>query len=88
MPHQRSAPRSAPVACPICKRPLKLMPDRWLAEFECDGCGPFSDFAGAALVSEQRHRSHLSLPHESAPSHSTENDQDHEDDNDPGGTPA
>jgi hypothetical protein len=43
------------------------VPDRWLAEFECEDCGRFSDFAGAALLSEQRHRSpQVALPHNSA----------------------
>jgi endogenous inhibitor of DNA gyrase (YacG/DUF329 family) len=37
------------VLCPICRRPLTWASDRWLATFECDRCGQFSDFASAAL---------------------------------------
>ena len=36
------------VLCPICRRPLTWAPDRWLATFECERCGQFSDFASAA----------------------------------------
>jgi hypothetical protein len=87
--HQGSAPRSDAIACPICGRLLKWMPDRWLSEFECEECGPFSDFAGAALVSERRHRSPpVSLPHESARTKSQADEQDQADENDSGGTAA
>jgi endogenous inhibitor of DNA gyrase (YacG/DUF329 family) len=74
--HQR-APRSEPVACPICGRPLKWVPDRWLAAFECEHCGQFSDFGGAALPSEERHRwQQLSLPYESARAESPDTERD------------
>ena len=82
MPTQRSFARSEPVACPICGRPLNWMPDRRLAEFDCGTCGPFSDFGGAALVSEQRHRAH---PHKVGASKSDDDRQYHEDENDSGG---
>jgi len=36
------------VLCPICRRPLTWAPDRWLATFECERCGQFSDFGSAA----------------------------------------
>jgi|RhiMetdeSRZDD1v2_1073273.scaffolds.fasta_scaffold293763_7 endogenous inhibitor of DNA gyrase (YacG/DUF329 family) len=39
--------------CPICRRPLRWAPDRWMATFECDRCGQFSDFASAALSSRK-----------------------------------
>ena len=45
------AQRSEPVDCPICGRPLKLIPDDFLAGFECNDCGQFSDFGGRALPS-------------------------------------
>jgi hypothetical protein len=65
------------------------MPDRWLAEFECGDCGLFSDFAGAAPASEQRHRSpQVSLPLESARTKSEDDEPDQEDANDSGGTTA
>lgn len=80
VPHHRSVQRPEPVACPICGRLLKWMPDRRLAEFECDHCGPFSDFAAVALVSEQRHRTpQLSLSHESARTKSEDGEQDEDD---------
>ena len=86
MAHQRSAPPSQPVACPICGRLLKWMPERWLAEFECEGCDPFADFAGAAVVSGEPHRSpQTSRLLESV--HATSHDeQDKEDKDGSGGT--
>jgi tRNA(Ile2) C34 agmatinyltransferase TiaS len=36
-----------PVACPICRRPLKSAGDQWLAAFECERCGEFPDFRRA-----------------------------------------
>lgn len=51
MPHDNAA-RLETVACPICGRPLKWTPDRWLAAFECERCGEFSDFGGRATASE------------------------------------
>ena len=37
------------LACPICQRPLKRTSHRLLSAFECEQCGPFSDFyAGSA----------------------------------------
>jgi hypothetical protein len=85
MPHE-NAPPSEPIACPICGRPLKWTADRWLAAFECDYCGQFSDFGGTSLPSEQRHRSpQLSLPYE-APQVKPEHRDDDEDDG--GGTAA
>jgi len=82
MPYQRSAPPSQPVACPICGRLLKWMPERWLAEFECEGCGPFADFAGAAVVSGEPHRS----PHTSRPLGSTAPPHDKQDEEDTDGS--
>lgn len=35
------------VLCPICRRPLRQAPDRWLETFECNRCGEFSDFSSA-----------------------------------------
>ena len=32
------------LACPICQRPLKRTSHRLLSAFECEQCGPFSDF--------------------------------------------
>jgi len=37
------------VLCPICRRPLTLPPDRWLATFEGDRWGRLLDFDTAAL---------------------------------------
>ena len=86
MPTQRSVARSEPVACPICGRSLNWMPDRRLAEFDCETCGPFSDFGGAALASERRHRvPQMSHPHKAGGSKSDDERQDHEDENDSGG---
>src|SRR5437588_6905466 len=45
--------RSEPVACPICSRPLRWTPDRWLSAFECDRCGQFSDFGDASFQPAQ-----------------------------------
>jgi len=56
VPHE-SVRRSERVACPICGRQLKWIPDRWLAAFECETCGQFSDFGGLARPSEPRHHS-------------------------------
>jgi len=68
-------PRSDPVACPICGRPLKSTSDHWLPALECERCGRFSDFGGESLRSEQRHRSaQLSLPYDSDPAQSTDED--------------
>jgi hypothetical protein len=84
MPHE-CAPPPEPVACPICGRPLKWTADRWLAAFECDQCGQFSDFGGASLPSEQRHRSpQLSLPYEAPRAESKDQDENEDD----GGTTA
>ncbi len=86
MPHQRSAPPSQPVPCPICGRVLKWMPERWLAEFECEGCGPFADFAGAAVVSGEPPRfPPLSRPLESVPA-TAHDEQNKEDEDGSGGT--
>jgi hypothetical protein len=38
----------APIGCPYCGRPLKWTSDRWREAFECESCGKFSDFGGAA----------------------------------------
>jgi len=56
VPHDSTA-RSEPVDCPICGRPLKWRADRWLAAFECEQCGEFSDFGGSVLPSQERHHS-------------------------------
>lgn len=32
------------IECPICRRPLRRTSDRLLSAFECEQCGPFSDF--------------------------------------------
>jgi len=88
MTHE-TEPRSEPVACPICGRPLKWVADRWLAAFECEQCGQFTDFGGASLPSEERHRSpQLSLPYEPAPTESQDDEDDNEDEDDSGGTAA
>ena len=42
-----SAARSEPIACPICGRALARTTSGWLAAFECDRCGQFTDFDGA-----------------------------------------
>jgi len=82
--HQR-APRSEPIACPICGRPLKWVPDRWLAAFECGHCGQFSDFGGAQPAEQRYDSAQLSLPYESA---RTESPDTEEDQDDSGGTAA
>ncbi len=74
-----SAPRSEPIACPICGRPMKWTPDQLLAAFECEHCGQFSDFGGAALPSEQRHHSQLSLPYDSAHAESPKHEEEEDD---------
>ena len=53
--HDRVA-SSTPVACPICRRSLRWTADRWLAAFDCDRCGQFSDFGGASLSPAQGRR--------------------------------
>jgi endogenous inhibitor of DNA gyrase (YacG/DUF329 family) len=76
VPQEITSPSKA-VACPICGRPIKWMPDRWLAAFECQRCGQFADFAGALLSSEQRHRlPQLSPPYEPAQTESHDEDED------------
>ena len=85
MPHQRSAPSPEPIACPICRRPLDRMPHRWFAEFDCEKCGPFSDFTAGGLLAEPRHRpSHVSLRHES-PRARSQDQPGQEDETDAGG---
>jgi hypothetical protein len=42
------AARSETLPCPICGRPLRSTVAHWLAAFECDRCGQFSDFGGAS----------------------------------------
>ncbi len=39
-----SAKAADAVTCPICSRLLKRTSDRLLSAFECEQCGPFSDF--------------------------------------------
>jgi hypothetical protein len=34
------------IACPICQRPLRRTLDPLISAFECEQCGPFSDFSG------------------------------------------
>lgn len=88
MPHE-SAPPSKPVACPICGRRLKWTPDRWLAAFECERCGGFSDFGGTAPPSDRRPPSpQLSLPYESARAASQDDEPDEENQDKSGGTAA
>jgi len=38
------SPSPEPLACPICRRPLRRTSKRLLSALECDQCGPFSDF--------------------------------------------
>jgi hypothetical protein len=36
------------LACPICHGPLRRTGERLLSALECEHCGPFTDFDGAA----------------------------------------
>jgi hypothetical protein len=51
---------SGVVLCPICHRPLRWAPDRWLATFDCDRCGQFPDFS--STPSARRAQSWRSSP--------------------------
>jgi hypothetical protein len=46
---QDAIARPDPIACPICGQVLKRTTAHWLAAFDCDRCGQFSDFGDASL---------------------------------------
>jgi hypothetical protein len=62
--------RTEPVLCPICGRPLKWMPHRWLSAFVCERCGEFSDFEGGSPSGTVRHAAPLDPEPGSTPSDS------------------
>jgi endogenous inhibitor of DNA gyrase (YacG/DUF329 family) len=58
MQHDITAVGAKLIPCPICGRPLRWTGARWLASFECDRCGQFSDFGDASRSPAQsRHSS-------------------------------
>jgi transposase len=44
--------RDSSTRCPYCRRPLRWSPGAVVARgvFECDRCGPFTDFCGPVPV--------------------------------------